>query len=197
MKLFKSAIILGIAASAALHAQYPYVQQSPVQQAPAQQGVRQPGPQPVSGQTQVQASQGNPGHLTVEQLQQAGLSQQDAVGLLTAYDDTANVAAQWLKLLDDGRYDDSWDYASPIFQFTIKKNEWNKAQQKLRAPFGRLISRQLVQQMPAKDPKGLPKGDYMVLGYQSAFSNRPEVRELVTMVKDSDGKWRVLTYQAA
>lgn len=194
MKFFKLSIILGMVASATLQAQY--TQEIPAQQVPS---ARQPvyAPQPVSGQPQVQASQGNPGHLTVEQLQQAGLSQQDAVWLMQAFDDTANVAAQWLKLLDDGRYNDSWDYASQIFQFTIKKDEWNKAQQKLRAPFGRLISRQLVQQSPAKDPKGLPKGNYMVLGYQSSFSNRPQVRELVTMVIESDGKWRVLTYQAA
>lgn len=135
---------------------------------------------------------------SVEQQPQTGAQQAQAnPELQQAFEDSANVAAQWLKLIDEGKYADSWDYAAQKFQVTLKKEEWVLVEQKLRQPMGSLISRQLVQQLPAKDPKGLPAGDYMVLAYKSSFTNRPNVRELVTMVKESDGQWRVLTYQAA
>lgn len=202
MDFFKIAVILGMVVSAVLQAQNPTVQPTVPQvpgYAPAQP---QPGYAPQSQQAQ-------PGYVPQQQPQQQGnlpkrpspadlqLSPQEGAALEQAYADTANVAAQWLKMIDDGKYGESWDFASQLFQFTLKRKEWEVAEEKLRAPMGRLISRQLVLQAPAKDPKNLPKGDYMVLEYKASFANRPEVSELVTMIKESDGKWRVLTYQAA
>lgn len=196
MDLFKLAIILGMVASAVLQAQSPYATQA----TPPQPGMApQPGyvpQQPSYVQQQPTYGQQQPGMVPAHTQGQESITQ-GGPALQAAFEDTANVAAQWLKLIDDGKYADSWDYASQTFQFTIKKNEWIVAEEKLRQPMGRLLNRQLMQQLPAKDPKGLPAGDYMVLAYKSSFSNRPDVRELVTMVKESDGKWRVLTYQAA
>lgn len=198
MDFFKLAILVGMLTSAVLQAQSPYKQPT-VPQVPGYAPQPQPGmtAQPQPGMT----AQPQPG-MTAQPLPgaanpQSQLPPQEAAALQQSYEDTANVAAQWLKLIDDGKYGESWDYASQLFQFTLKKSEWEIAEQKVRAPMGRLISRQLVLQAPAKDPHNLPKGDYMVLQYKASFSNRPEVRELVTMIKESDGKWRVLTYQAA
>jgi hypothetical protein len=106
------------------------------------------------------------------------------------------IAAQyWLQLMDAGRYTDSWSQGAKTFQLTISQSEWDRAMNGLRKPLGSVLSRQLAEQRTAKDPKGLPAGDYMVLFYRSSFQNRPEANELVTMVKESDGVWRVLTYQ--
>lgn len=110
---------------------------------------------------------------------------------------SAVAADNWLKYIDAGKYGESWDAASNIFRFTIKRDEWIKAEDKLRKPFGRMISRQLVEQRPAKNPQGLPEGDYMVLLYKSSFQEHPQVNELVTMVLSTDGQWKVLTYQAS
>jgi hypothetical protein len=111
--------------------------------------------------------------------------------------DSAAEAQKWLKLIDQGKYGESWDTGSNIFRFTIKRDEWIKSLEKIHQPYGQLISRQLVQQSPAENPKGLPAGDYMVLVYKSSYSNHPSVNELVTMVLSTDGKWKVLTYQAS
>ncbi len=110
---------------------------------------------------------------------------------------SAQAADQWLRLMDEGKYGDSWDAASNIFRFTIKRDEWIKAQEKLRQPLGQVISRKLVEQRVAKDPKGLPQGDYMVLYYKTQFANRPNASELITMVLSTDGKWKVLTYHSS
>ena len=111
--------------------------------------------------------------------------------------DSAAEADRWLKMIDAGNYGESWDHGSNIFRFTIKRDEWIKAQDRIRKPYGSLVSRQLIQQSPAENPKGLPAGDYMVLVYKSAFSNHPSANELVTMVRSTDGKWKVLTYQSS
>lgn len=110
--------------------------------------------------------------------------------------DNAADALRWLTLIDQGRYGESWDAASKTFQLTINRNEWIKAEEKLRKPLGAVVARQLLQQLPKQNPKGLPEGYYMVLVYQTDFANRPKANELVTMVLESDGRWRVLTYQA-
>lgn len=110
--------------------------------------------------------------------------------------DNAADALHWLNLIDQGQYGESWDAASKTFQLTINRNEWIKAEEKLRKPLGAVVNRQLLQQLPKQNPKGLPEGYYMVLVYQTDFANRAKANELVTMVLESDGRWRVLTYQA-
>lgn len=130
-------------------------------------------------------------------VQQAPQEKKEQAQLDQDLADTANVSSQWLKLIDEGKYGESWDYGSKTFQFTIKRDEWVKAEEKLRKPLGSYVSRKLIEQRTAKNPKGLPAGDYMVLYYKSSFSNRPEANELITMVRESDGKWRVLTYHVS
>lgn len=111
--------------------------------------------------------------------------------------DSLAAAESWLKIVDSGNYGDSWSAASNTFKFTIKKDEWIKAEDKLRKPLGKLISRKMIEQRPAKNPKGLPAGDYMVIYFKTSYSNRPEANELVTLVKSDDGVWRVLTYHSS
>ncbi len=110
--------------------------------------------------------------------------------------DNIAAAEAWLKLIDSGNYAESWETASTTFKLTIGKDEWVKAEEKLRKPLGALVSRKLLEQLPKQNPKGLPAGYYMVLVYQTDFTNRPKANELLTMALESDGKWRTLTYQA-
>lgn len=102
---------------------------------------------------------------------------------------------EWLKVLDEGKYSDSWDKGSLMFRNTIQKDEWIKAMDKLRKPLGAVVNRSNLDIRTSKDPKGLPAGDYMVYFYKTSFAHQKEAFELVTLVQESDGEWRVLTYQ--
>lgn len=106
---------------------------------------------------------------------------------------TQQVAKDWLALVDKGDADKSWSTASPRFQLTLTLKEWNKLVKGYRSQLGSLKERQLVQQGAAVDPKGLPKGNYMYIVYETTFSNK-KVDELVTLAEGYDGKWRVLSY---
>lgn len=105
------------------------------------------------------------------------------------------VAQEWLALLDKGNYEQSWDKGAKLFQQTITRDEWKKVMDAVRKPLGNLSNRNVLDQRTASNPKGLPEGDYMVLFYNSSFQNKSSAYELITMMKESDGQWRVLTYQ--
>jgi hypothetical protein len=108
--------------------------------------------------------------------------------------DSNAAALQWLKLIDSGEYSDSWQAASLRTKLTMQKGEWEELMNAIRRPLGKSLSRKIAEQSPAKNPKNLPKGDYMMIVYTSTFANKTNATELVTLVKGDDGKWYILTY---
>lgn len=107
---------------------------------------------------------------------------------------SAAASLSWLGLVDNGNYGKSWDDASTIMKLTVPKDEWITILTKIRKPKGSVRSRQVLDQRVAKDPQGLPKGDYIVMFYKTDFTGKAGAHELVTLFLE-DGKWSVLTYQ--
>ncbi len=111
--------------------------------------------------------------------------------------ESALAAQEWLKAVDAHEYGKSWDLGSAVFKLTISREEWTTAMKAMREPLGNVISRKVVDQRTAANPQGLPAGEYIVLFYSTSFSNRSKANELLTLVKEKDGQWRVLTYNAS
>lgn len=107
---------------------------------------------------------------------------------------SAEAAKKWLSIVDKGSYGQSWDQASALMKLTIHKDEWEKVMDAMRKPLGSVKTREVIDQRTAQNPKGLPSGDYMVMFYKTAFSQRPNASELVTLHLE-DGVWSVMTYQ--
>lgn len=107
---------------------------------------------------------------------------------------SAKASQAWLEKIDKGHYGESWDTASDLLKMTVTKEDWQQLMTKTRHSLGAVKSRQIVDQRTAKDPKGLPAGDYIVMVYKTSFANKPESNELVTLILQG-GQWRVLTYQ--
>lgn len=105
----------------------------------------------------------------------------------------ANASQAWLSLLDRNLYAESWSTLSSLTKLTIRKDEWVEILEKTRRPLGGVGSRQVVDERTAKDPGGMPKGDYIVMFYKTQFSRKAGF-ELVTLYLE-DGKWVVSTYQ--
>lgn len=104
------------------------------------------------------------------------------------------IAAQaWLTLVDQNKFGESWDKSASLTKLTVHKDEWIQILEKTRAPLGSVTSRQVVDQRTAKDPGGMPQGDYVVMFYKTVFSHKPAF-ELLTLYLE-DGQWVVLTYQ--
>lgn len=114
-----------------------------------------------------------------------------------ALQSSAQSAEKWLQLLDRQKYAESWESGSLTLRLTFPRQAWISFMEKVRKPYGSFISRTRLLERPAKDPANLPKGDYMVIVFGTAFSRQPKVNELVTLIQESDGQWRVLTYTAS
>jgi len=107
---------------------------------------------------------------------------------------SAQEAEQWLALVDQRKYAQSWLSASVTLKMLVPKQRWVDLMENIREPLGHVRSRKILEQRPAKDPKNLPKGDYMIFVYDTSFSRKDKAHELLTLIQQSDGRWKVLTY---
>ncbi len=132
--------------------------------------------------------------------EQATVQEPAAIKTEISADDQADVissvtaAEKWLNLVDNGNYHDSWETAAVTFKLKIPEASWTTILDTTRKPLGNITNRKILEQKPAFDPQGLPKGKYMVIFYETSFSTKPKGNELVTLMKLDDGTWKVLTY---
>lgn len=108
--------------------------------------------------------------------------------------DAEKAAQQWLALTDAEHYGESWYAAASFFQSKITQINWINALANARTPLGKLLSRTLSSAKFSRSLPGVPDGDYVVIQYSSQFENKPIATELVTPVKEKDGRWRVSGY---
>ena len=63
-----------------------------------------------------------------------------------------------------------------------------------RSPSEALRSRVLVSHTPATTLPGAPDGEYEVFVFETSFVKKAQATETVTVMKDTDGSWRVAGY---
>ena len=70
---------------------------------------------------------------------------------------------------------------------------WMDGIPKVREPFGALVERTPAESVYKTTLEGRPNGEYVTSIFLSKFDKR-ELQEVVTTVRDTDGKWRVTGY---
>jgi hypothetical protein len=105
-----------------------------------------------------------------------------------------SAAEAWLVLVDQEKYSESWDEAAQLFQGAITKTKWGEALRAVRAPLGKLVSRELKSKQYAESLPSAPDGKYVVLRYETSFEKKKSAIETVTPMEDPDGTWRVSGY---
>lgn len=103
-------------------------------------------------------------------------------------------ALKWLTVVDQGKYDASWDSAAELFRSAVNKEHWVQSLQSARKPLGDLISRERINATLKTSLPGAPDGQYVVIQFQASFENKTSVIETVTPMLDKDGNWRVSGY---
>lgn len=111
-------------------------------------------------------------------------------------DETAaeKAALQWLALIDQAKYSQTWVEASDYFKSMLSKAQWDKQVRAARAPMGKLISRTVKSKQFSKSLPGAPDGEYVVIQFDTRFEGKSQAVETVTPQKEKDGKWRVCGY---
>jgi hypothetical protein len=109
--------------------------------------------------------------------------------------DTAiQTAENWLVLVDEEKYPESWEELAGLFKKNVEKDEWVDDLNRFRKPLGELVERELIDKQHVTDSSETPDGEYLLFQYRASFENKKSVVEAVSVIKDSDGKWRTLGY---
>ncbi|MHA3775198.1 DUF4019 domain-containing protein [Verrucomicrobiota bacterium sgz303538] len=103
-------------------------------------------------------------------------------------------AEQWLELIDNGKFGESWQSAATYFKTAVPEAQWKASIEAARKPLGKVVSRKLKGAKYTKTLPGAPDGEYVVLQYDTSFANKQEAVETITPMLDKDGKWRVSGY---
>lgn len=114
-----------------------------------------------------------------------------AVAAEMARDQGTKAAKEWLALVDAGEYGESWNTAAALFKRAVTKERWEESLASLLPPMGELVSRKLKDAEYATELPGAPDGEYVVVQFDSAFTNKATAIETVTAMRDPDGVWRV------
>jgi len=111
-----------------------------------------------------------------------------------AEDQAVKAADEWLALVDQGEYGESWQEAATLFKSAVTVEQWEQTLNASRRPLGDLRSRELKGAEYMTSLPGAPDGEYVVIQFDTSFTNKKVAVETVTPMKDEDGIWRVSGY---
>jgi hypothetical protein len=104
------------------------------------------------------------------------------------------VSADWLSLIDDEKYHESWEEASESLQKQVSRDRWRQVMRTVRESLGEMQNRKLVRAKFHDKLPGHPAGEYILIHYATSFESKPDASEIITLTKESDGSWRVSGY---
>lgn len=99
----------------------------------------------------------------------------------------------WLHLIDAGKYGESWDRASKLFQGALTRDHWIEAMNGGRKPLGDLVKRYLKSSDFRRALPGAPDGEYFVIRFGASYSGKADAVETVTAVREGS-EWKAAGY---
>jgi hypothetical protein len=123
----------------------------------------------------------------------AGIAGALVTAAAPAEEEASATGQKWLALLDDQKYEESWNQAGSMFRDEVKQDQWVAVLKRLREPMGPQISRTTARVDFVKTLRGAPDGDYAIIHFTTSFQNKSGVTERLTLVKE-DGRWQVAAY---
>ena len=113
---------------------------------------------------------------------------------ISAQDAVIETAARnWVRLIDNGDYAESWTQAGPMFQSAVTAEAWEAQAAPVREPLGALVSRQLKTVSAHSALPGAPEGQYKIVTFGTDFAQASGTTETVVMSLE-EGRWGVVGY---
>jgi hypothetical protein len=113
---------------------------------------------------------------------------------ITTQSEVREQAAAWLQLVDSGDGHASWEAAGATFRAAVTAESWANQLGTARGPLGPLTSRVIAVEQFLNGLPGSPPGDYVVQQYHSIYDTTHAITETLTLVREADGRWRVIGY---
>lgn len=103
-------------------------------------------------------------------------------------------AFDWVTLLDQGLFRESWEVASDTLRASISVDDWIRMLTDSRQPLGMPVVRVVREGRYMERIPGLPDGDYVIVVFSGDFENDASAAELVQLGRQPDGSWKVMGY---
>jgi D-alanyl-D-alanine carboxypeptidase len=94
---------------------------------------------------------------------------------------------EWLKLIDAGKFEQSWDRIAPELQTRYARAEWKNALQPFQQQAGKYRSRKLKSIFSANP-------ELISVDWDSSFTKMAAVTETVLLRRSGDGGWVIASY---
>jgi hypothetical protein len=168
---------------------------------PAPQNTPAPPTQPTQGTPPAQGTQGTQGTQPTQGTQGTQPTEgaqgtaQEPVGepdLILA----TQIAEQWLALVDQGKFAETWTPTSKHFQANMPQDKWVQVLTSAQQTLGKAVNRKLTGREGRTNIPGAPAGQYILVGYATDFERKPGLLETVTFIQE-DGTWKVVGYSAS
>jgi DNA-binding CsgD family transcriptional regulator len=103
--------------------------------------------------------------------------------------EVVQAAREWLALVDEGLWDESWNATGQAFRQLNTSKAWASLSAEVRPPLGEVLSRTATGQEEIPAP---PYG-YQLVKFRTTFANRGETTETVTLEREGEA-WKVVGY---
>lgn len=105
-------------------------------------------------------------------------------------------AAEWLTLVDAGKSGESWQALAAAPRESMGQWKWKFGFSMAQREFGAFRDRKLRStEFTTKSPGGR-SGEFVLLQYDTTSTKKGKVVEKLTVMRDTDGQWRVASYTA-
>ncbi|MGA7712889.1 MAG: DUF4019 domain-containing protein [Rhizomicrobium sp.] len=112
---------------------------------------------------------------------------------LAATAEPTSSAYQWLTLIDNEKYADSWAEGSTLFRARVTEKSWESITRIFREAVGHIVWRDVDSVSLVGELPNMPRGQYAVVRYKAKFERKADCVEVVSLSQEN-GLWRVASY---
>lgn len=117
-----------------------------------------------------------------------------AVAQEPAQQGVKEVAQNWLVLVDNDQFEESYQETASHFQDQLTLGQWIGSLKQVRKAMGKVTSRKFLSSTYMTELPNAPKGEYVVVLFESVLEDGRKAVETVTPMRDKDAQWRVSGY---
>ncbi len=114
---------------------------------------------------------------------------------ITDKTEALEVSGRFLTEITSGNYEVSWLQSSEILKRLKPLEIFIHQQQNNKFLFGEVVDRSDFIIKERTSMALLPDGQYLLLVYKTEFEKKKSALELLTILKEADGVWRVVDYE--